>query len=82
MSAFSRHVTSQMAQVAVPKELIRKISRLIDGLRSSRTPAREALPSGEPCRALRVGYEAADSRACVDEGKRPAVKRMIGTISA
>ena len=34
-----RYVTFQLAEVAVPRDLFRKILRLIDDLRSSPTPA-------------------------------------------
>ena len=33
-----RHVTIQLAEVAVPRELFRKIPRLIDGLRLTPLP--------------------------------------------
>ncbi len=40
-----RHVTFQLAEVAVPKELFRKILRLIDGLRSAPVPTNRARTS-------------------------------------
>ncbi len=37
--AHGRYVTFQLAEVAVPRDLFRKILRLIDDLRPSPTPA-------------------------------------------
>ncbi len=37
--AHGRYVTFQLAEVDVPRDLLREILRLIDGLRSSPTPA-------------------------------------------